>query len=481
MLAALAVAAAHPTAQGPDPEVRAHVDALIEAINSGDPAKFEAMAEQHFAPEMLKRRTPEDRRQVLARLKSDPGTISADRIRRDNETLTLELHTSTGMNARLRLGIEAHTPHRFTSLGIEVGDRDDEPGQAAAPPVNGRMSDAELSSALGPYLAALAAADQLSGVVLVAKNGVTVFEKAYGPADRANQVANTPATRFNIGSINKAFTKAAIAQLVTSGKIKVTDTIGQLLPDYPNADAKAATVDQLLNHTAGIADFFGAKFSASSKAEFRSNADYFRFVAAEPLTFPPGSRREYCNGCFIVLGAVIERVSGMAYEAYIQQRVFTPAGMGGAAFLRVDEPTANVAIGYTRRQDDGARTLRSNVYMHGAAGSGAGGAYATAADLLAFDRALRDGRVLDQKAAAWYFGAEGGGASPAQASYGIAGGAPGVSAVLEASPIWTVVVVSNLDPPFAEQLGARISRALTAAKDEERETKDDRRGALRAP
>jgi CubicO group peptidase (beta-lactamase class C family) len=135
------------------------------------------------------------------------------------------------------------------------------------------MSPDDVSKVLDDYITPLVAADTFSGTVLVAKGGTRMFERAYGLADRAQRVANTMATRFNIGSINKAFTKTAIGQLVAQGKLALTDTVGARLPDYPNADAKPATISQLLEHRAGIADFFGDSFAAAPKDRFRSNAD----------------------------------------------------------------------------------------------------------------------------------------------------------------------------------------------------------------
>ena len=206
---------------------------------------------------------------------------------------------------------------------------------------------------------------------------VRSFARGYGEADRETHAANTPATRFNIGSINKSFTQMAIAQLIAAGRLKATDTIGSLLPDYPNVDARAATVQQLLDHRGGIADFFGPTFVATPKETLRSNADYYRLVAPQPLTFAPGTRRAYCNGCYIVLGEIIARVSGQSYEAYVVEHVFTPAGMARTAFVMPQPRPADVAQGYTTRGGNGGGAARSNAGMIGAGGSAAGGAYST--------------------------------------------------------------------------------------------------------
>jgi CubicO group peptidase (beta-lactamase class C family) len=327
--------------------------------------------------------------------------------------------------------------------------------------IGAAMGPAELARVLDEHIAPLASADAFAGVVLVAKNGEPVFQKSYGLADRERKIPITDTTRFNLGSINKIFTKTAIARLMAEGTLRAADTIGKLLPDYPNALAKSATVQQLLEHRAGIVDFFGPAFESAPKTSFRSNADYFSLVAPQPLLFEPGTNRRYCNGCYIVLGAIIERLSGIRYEDYIAEHVFRRAGMNGAGFFHADRLPADVALGYTRRGDGGG-ALNTNERMHGAAGSGAGGAYASAADLLAFDNALRSQRLLDPKMTAWMLQVDHVTPGRSDGVIGIGGGAPGVNAVLESDGTWTVAVVGNLDPPSADALGQSIHRQLSA-------------------
>jgi CubicO group peptidase (beta-lactamase class C family) len=319
------------------------------------------------------------------------------------------------------------------------------------------MSDGELSSALDGYLDGLARTNDFAGVVLVAKDGRPLFEKAYGAADRDRGTRLTTDLRFNIASIGKAFTKTAVAQLIAAGRLKESDTIGALLPDYPNADAKAATIDQLLHFRVGIADFFGAAFAQMPKDRFQSNHDYFELIAPRPLTFPPGARTEYCNGCFIVLGEIIGRVSGVPYERYIQEHVFAPAGMKSAGFLAFQDP--RVAAGYTRQSPD--QPWMSALDRHGHHGSAAGGSFATARDLLAFDTAIRTHVLLDAKMTAWFFENPADVERPrAMDPYGIAGGAAGANASVESNGAWTIVTLGNLDPPNAVRVGEALVRAL---------------------
>jgi D-alanyl-D-alanine carboxypeptidase len=450
--------------QGLPPQAQARIDAFVQSLSSGDAARFEAMAREHYAPEFLAQRTAEQRKQFLDRLTGDFGTLSFGGVEaREGEPVRVAVRGAKGLEGRLEITLEPGPPYRITRLGMMVGDSgpERESQDGPPPPLNASMTPADLSKALDEYLAPGAAADTFAGVVLVARDGKPVYERPYGLADREKRTAISPATRFNLGSINKIFTKTAIAQLVAQGKLALTDTIGKLLPDYPNADAKPATVEQLLDHKAGIVDFFGPEFAKTPKTQFRSNADYFAFVAPKPLLFAPGTKTQYCNGCYVVLGAIIERLSGMRYEDYMAARVFTPAGMKGAGFFQADRFPANVATGYTLQSPDGGEKLRSNAQMHGVAGSGAGGAYATAADLVAFDNALRERRLVDKKMTAWILDVDDALAGPrAAGTIGVAGGAPGCNAILESNGVWTVAVVGNLDPPNAARVGRAIAVAL---------------------
>ena len=321
------------------------------------------------------------------------------------------------------------------------------------PPIDASMSAADLTRGLDGYLDKLAASGDFAGVVVVSKDGATVFERGYGLADRERKIANTPDVRFNIASIGKAFTRAAIAQLVGQGTLALSDTIGARLPDYPNAPARAATIEQLLTHRVGLVDIFDPRF-ASRQPTPGANADFFRMVAPEPLLFAPGADNQYCNGCYVVLGEVIARVSGMPYERYIAERVFKPAGMTGAGFLAYGDP--NVALGYHRAGGD----LVHDQATDGRRGSAAGGSFSRVADLLAFDTALRDGRLLNPKMTAWYLRLAGEPTGRAGGRNAIAGGALGANAVMDAQASWGVFVVSNLDPPAANRLAPAIAGAL---------------------
>lgn len=307
---------------------------------------------------------------------------------------------------------------------------------------------AQLAAQIKDYLAAEAQSDRFSGVVLLAQHGQVIFGEAYGLASKEYGARNTIETRFNLGSINKLMTRIAIVQLAAQGKLSSEDTISKLLPDYPNKAAAKVTVRQLLEMSSGIGDFFGPAYQATTPDRLRTLADFVPLFANKPLAFPPGTSQAYSNGGFIVLGLIIERLSGLSYYDFVQHHIFDSAGMTASGWFERDVPTPNVATGYTKPPDKPTEPWRNNIYTTPARGSSAGGGYSNAPDLLKLADALEQGKLLDAERTAAVLGP----------GIGIAGGSPGVNADLEIDPRsgYTLIVLSNYDPPSAERIARQI-------------------------
>ncbi len=325
------------------------------------------------------------------------------------------------------------------------------------PPVTADMADAALARDLDAWMADLVAKDRFSGVVLVARDGKAIWSEAYGLADRNAKTAAKVDTTFNYGSIGKALTHTAIVQLIEAGKVSADDTVGKWLPDYPQAQTRAATITQLITHRGGVADFFGPAFRDAPKASFTSNAAYYSFVSKQPPLFAPGEREEYCNGCYAVLGEIIAKASGVSYERYMQDNILARAGMSHTSFTR----PVGAAIPYGRPRPD--IPLEDVSDFHGVAASAAGGGYTTVGDLLAFDAALRSNKLTSAAGTATILRASSPETGRSTARIGFAGGAPGINALLTGNGAWTVIVLANLDPPAGEAPGAAIMRALAGA------------------
>jgi CubicO group peptidase (beta-lactamase class C family) len=270
----------------------------------------------------------------------------------------------------------------------------------------GKPLPAEDWRAYAEYLKQRAAAGEFSGAVLAVRNGKPLLQQGYGMADRQRGIANTAETKFEIASIGKMFTGVAIAQLVERGKLSFNDTIGKYVSGFPPEIAGRVTIHQLLTHTAGMGD--AALMRRADRSEPpHTLAGLMERIVKEPLQFEPGSRFGYSNDGFIVLGAIIERVTGQDYADYIREHIFKPAGMTDTD-IRVYKPSEipGMAHGYMLVGQDGqplppgpgqesaaqSATLRENDELR--IGNPSGGAYSTVGDMLKFAQAVTRHKLL---------------------------------------------------------------------------------------
>jgi D-alanyl-D-alanine carboxypeptidase len=345
---------------------------------------------------------------------------------------------------------------------------------AAALVLTPQTPESAFVGALGAHLQSATASNAFAGAVLVVRDGHTVFEGAYGLADRGQGTANSLLTKFRVGSMNKMLTAVAVLQLVQAGEVRLDATLGTYLPEYPNVDVRSkVTIHHLLTHTGGTGDIFGPAFYAH-RLELREVDDYLRLYGTRSLLFEPGSWG-YSNYGFVLLGAVIERVSGMRYDDYVAAHVLAPAGMTDTGAAPEDSFVPGRAVGYMWQ----GGTLVSNAPTLPYRGTPAGGWYATVGDFERFATALREHRLLDPAHTALLLTGKVamGQSNPNVVRYaygfvdrlqvgrrlvGHGGGAPGMSGELsfEADGGYTIVVLSNLSPPAASLVEAFILGTL---------------------
>ena len=234
------------------------------------------------------------------------------------------------------------------------------------------------------------------GSVLVARGDDVLHSNGYGMADLEHSAPNTSETIFRLASLTKQFTAAAILQLQEQGKLNVNDPVDRYLPDYPHG--KEITIDQLLNHTAGIPDY---EFLQPSMV-FRNAVSLDELIAkfsGLPLDFRPGSRFSYSNSGYVVLTAILENVSGQTYAEYLTDHIFQPVGMEQTHYDNADIVMQGRAAGYTL---DGAGYQNAEFFdMSNVAG--AGGLVSTVHDMYRWDRALYTDAVLDETSRHSYF------------------------------------------------------------------------------
>ncbi len=413
--------------------------AWLAAFNTGDPAAYGAFVREH-APS----RAP--------RIDNDMGMYSMtggfDLRRIESTTATsvaclVEERAWEGM-ARAVFEVESAPPHRITRVAMNLVPR---PADMAVR----RLSLAGLAAATRAKIDALAAAGRFQGAVLVARRGTVVYSGAKGLAHREAGTPNTLETKFRMGSMNKMFTATAVMQLVQAGRVRLDAPPGAYLTDYPNRDVAAkVTIHHLLTHTGGTGDIFGPQFT-EHRLELKTLGDYVKLYGARSLEFEPGSKWEYSNYGFLLLGVIVERVSGQSYYDYVRDHVFKPAGMTGSGSEPEEVAVPGRAKGYM--QDKGAWVLNSGTLPY--RGTSAGGGYTTVGDLLRFATALTSHTLLDAAHTALMTAGKvetpGGGkyaygfaetTENGVRSFGHSGGAPGMNGELRIFPDSGIVVAA---------------------------------------
>jgi D-alanyl-D-alanine carboxypeptidase len=317
-------------------------------------------------------------------------------------------------------------------------------------------------------IASMQAADKLAGAVLVARGDQVLYSWAGGEADRRTRSPIGLNTRFRLASIGKMFTAVAVLQLVEARRLELDDPIGKHVRNPGLAvPARRITVRQLLNHTSGLGDVFDDNFQ-KNPGRLRTLSDYIANYGNQALAFEPGTQEKYSNLGYILLGAVIESASGRDYYEYVQQKILVPAGMGLTGFEPEARRVRGLARPYTREEGAWVDAGASLPFR----GTPAGGAVATAGDMLRFSRALQTGLLLSpqlrdaattgQNLKGWYgfgFMVSGRGS---EARYGHEGGAPGMNATFFVYPTqkYTVIGLGNLDPSSIGQVVNFIGNRL---------------------
>jgi CubicO group peptidase (beta-lactamase class C family) len=250
-----------------------------------------------------------------------------------------------------------------------------------------------LTTKFEEYMNACAKVNQFSGAVLVSKESETLFAKGYGFANAEHQVPNTPKTKFRLGSITKQFTAMAILILREQGKLKVEDPVGKYLHDAAKA-WEGVTIRHLLTHTGGVPSYTEAPDYRKKMTMPETVASMIARFRDKPLDFKPGEKFHYSNSGYFLLGAVIEKVSGKSYEAFLKEAIFDPLGMNDTGYDHLAALLPGRASGYNRREAG----LVNAEYLDMSQPYAAGSLYSTVLDLALWDRALREGKLISKAA-----------------------------------------------------------------------------------
>jgi len=235
-----------------------------------------------------------------------------------------------------------------------------------------------------------AEAGRFSGAVLIARGEEVLYRRGFAFANQEEQVPNTDHTPFNICSMGKTFTAAAIMLLVEDGGVDLSTPISTYLPDFPEQMADQITVHSLLSHTSGLGNYMAHREFDRNMARLTTIDQVYELVRQEDLRFPPGTRFSYSNSGYVVLGKIIEVVSGQSYFDFVRVRIFAPLGMDETEFYLFSDRPEDVALGYT--QEGGGQLRREARRAPNPVSDG--GVHSTVGDLFAFDRALHKATLL---------------------------------------------------------------------------------------
>lgn len=451
--------------------VRGHAEALVLAATADEAAR-QAFIETHLTPGLRERNGDARLMEFLEMVRDDldaPATeVAITSFTATDDGGRVVLTQREGKRVLLQLHLSAEKPARIDRLGLML-----------LPPEVAAVAPEEIPAAIGAHLDEAVATGRFSGAVLVARGERILFAEAYGFADHGSERPNTLDTPINLGSMNKMFTSIAIGQLVAAGKLDWQDVVGKHLPDYPHEQVRdSVTIHQLLTHTSGVGSYWNDAYEIR-KGQIDSHAEFAATFADDALLFEPGTGNEYSNGGPVILGLVIEKLCGMDYYDYVREHIYKPAGMPHSDHYLRNDAQAGFAIGYDRTPDG---SLRDNSSFLGLRGSAAGGGYASANDLLAWTRALRDGKLLsrDQLEVLWqskysedgslgYGYLFGTGREHGLRWIGHNGGAPGISADFRYYPDEDIIVVvlSNYGGaamPVSAWVNALVSASLSGTE-----------------
>lgn len=442
---------------------------FIEAFNA--PGSLEPFIAANFTQVSLSRQSAALRAAELDRVKAAAGGMTRLESKSQGERMveTIAATRNGGKHVRIVLFTSGREPGKIADIFI-LDARDPKRAAADAFPTTA-VSERDAIRLIRRRVESLTREDRFSGALLVARGDKVLVREARGYANQPWQAPNRTSTRFHMASVGKMWTATAVVRLAERGKLSLDDTLARWVPTYPHKEAASKiTLRMLLQHRGGIGDWDGRRLGPISSS-----------AAAATMTEPPaepGKSFAYSNAGYVLLSAAAEAASGLTFEQLMEQEIFKPAGMTRSGVWPVTAIVPDRATGYLRPASDplafGPRYANDQFLGHGADGSGGG--YSTVDDMLAFLRALTTGRLVKPETLQMMIAQSGefpGAPRPARYGLGLnlseCAGAPtlghggggqnsGVSSVAYATVggPWTVIVLSNYDPPAAEELALDI-------------------------
>jgi len=451
----------------------ARIQALIAALNSGNPEQIKEFLTTHCTERFRTFVPMEDHIEVFQGFLQETGGIDFSGVRNyvpERKGQTIVIVKDKNYESFRGLGLRFTDPPEYLIGGAGFSPARP-PAGMEEPPLTGEQAIAETKA----FMAKIIDKGLFSGTLLVAKGDKVLLTMAAGEASKAFHVPNNIDTKFNLGSMNKMFTSTAVVQLAERGRLSLDDPIGKSIDEswLPKEVTGKITVRHLLTHSSGLGSYFNETYSKSSRALFRKLDDYKTLIKDDRPAFEPGSRYQYSNTGMFLLGVIIEKVTGEDYFSYIRKAIYEPAGMTNTDCYEMDYPVENLAIGYSP-DPKSPYGWQNNLYKHVIKGGPAGGGFSTVKDLHKFALALLGGKYLSKESLKemWtdHLGANYGygfnvSEGPEGKVVGHGGGFDGINSDLSIylDSGYIVAVMSNTDRG-ASSVAAKIGRLLARIK-----------------
>ena len=374
----------------------ARIEAIISTVNANDPERIREFMEKHCT-ERFRNFAPMDQHiDVFLRLFQETGGMDFHSIRtyipeRKGETIVILKDRNFESWRAFVMRLDERRDSLISGLNFSIART---PSNVQEP----ALDEAQFLQSIKDMMGGLINKNVFSGTLLIAKGDEILLTSVGGEASKRFHVPNNIDTKFNLGSMNKMFTATSIMQLVEKGLLSLDDPIGKYVDEswLPEEITAKITIHHLLTHTSGLGSYFNETYMNGSRERFRYVGDFKPLVNGEKPAFEPGKRFQYSNTGMLLLGVVIESVTGSSYFDYIRKNIYKPADMTDSDSYEMDYPVENLAIGYSRDRNS-PYGWQNNLYKHVIKGGPAGGGFSTVKDLHRFTRAIQTGKLVSQE------------------------------------------------------------------------------------
>lgn len=367
---------------------------IINTINSNDANKIKTFIENSFTEDFQNIAPMDAHQDLFLNYYRQTGGVSFHSIRTyqpENPQENILILKDENFNSWQKITFSFVNEKDLTMKGMGISL-----AEIPSDILKSEISMTELVKETKQTVDRLSQQDVFSGAILVAKGSDILYQDARGEASKRFHIMNNLDTKFNLGSMNKMFTSVAILQLVENKLINLKDPIGNYVDEswLPSEITAKVNIHHLLTHTSGLGSYFNETFWNSSRAGFRNIDDFKQLVKGDSLAFEPGAQYGYSNTGMLLLGVIIEKVTGKDYFEYVDGNIFQPAQMINTDAYEMDQPVENLAIGYSRAGNGSG--WENNLYKHVIKGGPAGGGFSTVGDLHKFAMALVNEKLVSK-------------------------------------------------------------------------------------